>query len=220
MRKLFIGNIPKECTKATVESECSAFGQCAVTVYVFFTQGKFAFADFLHEENAIEAKKYFEHIAVQGSKLKVDFVRINRRFLAEECSEETEMVIETPSNEIFLHTPASLTALPSTLTLEESSLGVPMRRRSPRLSSQPRASPAVPSGRRISLHKCQVVGYEGEALRTPEGGVYTPMKRPRSKQATGTYFCTSCEKELKKKTIYSHRSSLAHQEGLITRTIV
>lgn len=218
--KLFVGNIPQGSTRPLIEALYAPFGQCVVSFHVNATQGKFAFIDFLHEENARKAKQDSEHLLLQGHKLKVDCVRTNPRFLAETCGGSTEIPLHTP---VFPTQPsAEISSSDRELSLlgtpEGSILGGTAQRRSHRLAQKPQAT--YKAVRRPKPFLCVkrrkecdgwVVDHIGENLATSEGGVYTPMSR------SGIYFCTSCEVEIKKKSIYAHRGSLAHQENLAKR---
>lgn len=219
--KLFIGNLPKGSTRSFVETLYAPFGQWVLSFHVAFTQGKFAFIDFLHEESARKAKQYSEHLSLQGHKLKIDYVKANPRFLTKVNVTNTETPLNTPvfptqSNAEMSSSDPEFTLLG---TPEGSILGGTVQRRSHRLAQKPQTTYKAVRRQKTQTRPLKrekecagwVVDCAGENLTTSEGGVYTPMKQ------FGVYFCTSCEVEIRRKSIYAHRNSLVHQENLVKR---
>ena len=53
--RLFVGNLPEKFLKEDVYEEFSKFGTCEINYFVLFTQGKFAFIEYLNEIHAKNA---------------------------------------------------------------------------------------------------------------------------------------------------------------------
>ena len=73
--KLFVGNLPKTCPERTLTEAFARFGPCQISVFVSFTQGKFAFVEFDETLHAAKAKEAWDQQLFLGSQLKVSKVQ-------------------------------------------------------------------------------------------------------------------------------------------------
>ncbi|OMJ70322.1 hypothetical protein SteCoe_31723 [Stentor coeruleus] len=239
---LFVGNLPESIYKHNLESEFRKFGECSVSFFVTFIQGKFAFLNYIDLISAKNALKSWKGKKFEGKILNIEVCSTEHSEDFDLVQSETPRAV-TPSSSLRSDTTSAIEPIRnnnSNATEVDSQLVFNNPENTNLVSEIVYLHKASKSNlpKRIAFNNefCEVIDpfhhtkrgrkKKGEKAINPVknidknyieayGSIYKVIKAYKIVDGNSIIKCLACDRIIKKKSIRSHAISNVHQKNYL-----